>query len=115
MRKKDTVKESRDFQNIITTGSIEKNHLLVIYYKKNNINKDRFGISVGKKVGNAVTRNHYKRQLRNIIDHNKKMCSNNKDYIIIIRKSCLNASYQDIENSFKKLIFNTNKGEEDEK
>ena len=114
MKKRDTIKESKDFQKLITTGKLIKNHYLIVYYLKNDFSKDRFGISVGKKIGNAVTRNHYKRQLRNILDHTKNLCSNDKDYIIIIRKSCLNASYQNIEDSFKKIMFNINKGEKDE-
>ena len=115
MKKKDIVKENRDFQDIIKTGNLRKDKNLVIYYKDNNINKTRFGISVGKKVGNAVTRNLYKRRLRNIIDDNKKLCSNSKDYIIIVKKNCLDASYQDIENSFKRIILNSNKGDNNEK
>lgn len=115
MKKKDVVKENRDFQNIIKTGNLRKDKNLVIYYKENNINKSRFGISVGKKVGNAVIRNLYKRRLRNIIDDNKKLCSNSKDYIIIVKKNCLETSYQEIENSFKRLILNSNKGDNNEK
>ena len=115
MKKKDVVKENRDFQDIIKTGNLRKDKNLVIYYKENNINKSRFGISVGKKVGNAVTRNLYKRRLRNIIDDNKKLCSNSKDYIIIVKKNCLETSYQEIENSFKRLILNSNKGDNNEK
>ena len=115
MKKKDIVKENKYFQDIIKTGNLRKDRNLVIYYKDNNINKNRFGISVGKKVGNAVTRNLYKRRLRNIIDDNKKLCSNSKDYIIIVKKNCLEENYQSIENSFKKLIISSNKGDNNEK
>ena len=61
MNKRNIVKENRDFQNIITTGYLLKDKNIIIYYKDNNLNVMRFGISVGKKIGNAVTRNYYKR------------------------------------------------------
>lgn len=115
MKKRDIVKDNKDFQKIIKTGQLLKDKNLIIYYNKNDLNKSRFGISVGKKIGNAVIRNLYKRRLRNIIDDNKKICSNSKDYIIILKKNCLNTTYQDIENSFKKLLLSSNKGEKNEK
>lgn len=111
MNKKYIVKENKDFQNIITTGTLLKDKNIIIYYKENRLNKVRFGISVGKKIGNAVTRNYYKRILRNIINYNKKICSNNKDYIIIVKKNCLDTTYQEIEKSFIKLIKSSNKGD----
>lgn len=115
MKKINIVKESRDFQKIMSTGICLKDKNLVIYYKENNNNYSRFGISVGKKIGNAVVRNYYKRVLRNIVDHNKKICSNKKDYIIIVRKNCLITDYQKIEKSFIYLIQSSQKGEKNEK
>lgn len=111
MKKINVVKESKDFQKIITTGICKKDKNLVIYYKDNDFNRYRFGISVGKKIGNAVTRNHYKRKIRNIIDHNKKLYSNTTDYIIIVRRNCLEIDYEALETSFIKLIQSSKKGE----
>ncbi len=104
MKKQNIVKTNREFQNILATGKYIKNKDFVIYYKNNNLSKIRFGISVGKKIGNAVTRNYYKRQLRNIIDNNKNIYSKSTDYIIIVRKSCLETNYQDLEKSFINLM-----------
>lgn len=114
MKKYNVLKENNDFQQIITKSNFKKDRNIVLYYRKNNLDHYRFGISVGKKIGNAVTRNYYKRILRNIVDHNKKLCSNDKDYIIIIKKNCLFATYDQIEKSFQNLIINSNKGEKNE-
>ena len=81
-----TVKKSREFSSIIHSGKFVKNNTYVIYYKDNNLDNYRFGISVSKKLGNAVHRNKYKRQLRFILDKYKKNYQNGTDYIIIIRK-----------------------------
>lgn len=114
MKKINIVKESSDFEKIIHNGKYIKNNEYIIYYKDNELNRYRFGLSVGKKIGNAVTRNYYKRQLRNIIDQNKKYFSNTKDYIIILRKNCLSCDYNTLLNSFIKLI-NKIEGEKNEK
>ena len=105
MKKINIVKENRIFNDIIKNGKQYKNKNLVLYTKNNSSNKYyRFGISVGKKVGNAVIRNKLKRQMRMIIDLNKKYYENDKDYIIIVRKNCLNCSFEEINNSFLNLF-----------
>lgn len=109
MKKHVIVRNNREFTNIIETGKVYKNKFLVIYIKQNNYNKNRFGVTVGTKVGNAVIRNKFKRQIRNIVDNCKNFYSKDLDYIIIVRKSCLNISYEELKDSFQKLIFNINK------
>jgi ribonuclease P protein component len=105
MKKINIVKENKTFNDIINSKNVVKDKNLIIYYKDNDLSKNyRFGISVGKKIGNAVVRNKYKRKLRNIVDNNKKLYANNKDYIIIVRKNCLNISHEEIEKSFVSLI-----------
>lgn len=104
MKKINVVKSNLEFNNIMKTGKWFKNHYFVIYYKENELNKYRFGISVGKKICNAVNRNKLKRKVRNILDNNKNSYSNSKDYIIIIRKSCLLASYETLEENLVNLL-----------
>lgn len=105
MKKINIVKENKIFNEIINTSKCYKNRNYVIYYKINKNNKNyRFGISVGKKIGKAVIRNKLKRQIRNIIDNHKKFYDFNKDYIIIVRKNCLNLNFLEMNESFLELI-----------
>lgn len=108
MKKINTVKESRDFQKIIENGKCYKNRYFVMHTLPNDLDRYRFGISISKKTGNAVIRNLYKRKVRNIIDNNKKLYPKGKDYIIIIRKNCLDVKYEDLEKAFLHLIKNSN-------
>ena len=94
MRKLYIVRTTRQFEDIITTGKCYKNKYFVIYNKDNNLKYDRFGISVTKKLGNAVFRNKYKRIIRSILDNYKKLYINQKDYIIILRKDAIDCDYE---------------------
>ncbi len=105
MKKKEIIKKSQEFDSIMKKNIYVKNKEFVIYYCDTTFAINRFGISVGKKIGNAVTRNYYKRIIRNICDLNKKnICSKNKDYIIIIRKGCTLKKFDEINKSYVYLM-----------
>ncbi len=113
MKKRNIIKESYEYTEIIKQNNSIKNKYYSIYYKKNKLTRNRYGISIPKKTGKAVTRNKIKRQLKNIIDQNESYIQTSHDYVIIIRKEILNLSYQDKEYQlialFKKI------GEKNEK
>lgn len=105
MRKLYIVQDKREFNFLIKKGKCQKNDYFVIYYKENNLKYDRFGISVGTKIGNAVTRNLYKRKMRSIIDKYRKDYNKKRDYIIILRKKSLFVSYQELEANLINLLI----------
>ncbi len=108
MKKRNIVQNNKDFSKIIKKGQCVKDKNLVMYYQNNDLEQARFGISVGTKIGKAHTRNKLKRQMRNIVDNFKFSYSNSKDYIIIVRKNCLDVSFQEIEKSYQKLFQKIN-------
>ena len=73
MKRTEMVKKSKDFQSIINYKHFYKNKYFAIYASKpdNTFLKPKFGIAVGKALGDAVNRNLMKRRVRNIIDNNK--------------------------------------------
>jgi len=104
MKKKYIVKESKEFEKIIKKGICKKNRSFIIYNLKNNLKYNRYGISVGKKIGNAVIRNKYKRKIRHIIDNCKKNYVNNSDYIIILRKGALEKNFQELIKDYLNIV-----------
>ena len=111
MDKLHTVKKSREFSEIIHSGVFVKNRSYVIYNKDNNLNHYRFGISVSKKLGNAVVRNKAKRQLRFIIDKYKKNYQNGTDYIIIIKNGFIDLDFESKDKDFVYLMNKINNKE----
>lgn len=58
------LKENKDFQRLYRRGKSEVSPILVTYLMKNNSNNLRYGITTGKKVGNAVRRSRARRIIR---------------------------------------------------
>lgn len=108
MNKFHTVKDNSDFYDAIHNGYYKKNELFTIYINENKLDRYRFGISVSKKIGNAVHRNLYKRQIRFIIDKYKKNYQNGYDYIIILKKDFPRDSFEDKCNKYIDLINKLN-------
>ena len=104
MRRYEMVKKHSDFDDIIHTGNLLKNNAYIIYNKVNDLNYTRFGIAVGNKIGDAHIRNRVKRQVREIITSNKKLFQNNKDYIIIVKKSVLEMDFETMNKLMNSLI-----------
>lgn len=109
MKKTEVVKDNRVFNSIIDNGLKIRNKYFVVYYNKViDTNHLKFGIAVGKKVGNAVIRNKYKRKIRSIVDANKLLFKKGYNYIIIVRKECLELNYQTLNDSLMELIEKVN-------
>jgi len=109
MNKEHIVKDNRDFSRIIKNGIFVKNSAIVIYRMPNEVGTYRFGISVSKKLGNAIVRNKIKRQLRNIVYKHKKNYQNAMDYIIIVRNGYIGFTFNEIEIFYIELMEGLNK------
>jgi len=96
MKKINILKKTQDFNRIINNNNNKpfKYKDYIIYIEKKESGFYNFGLSVGKKIGNAVTRNKYKRRLKNIID--EKSYENSFNCIIIVGKGILNRSFEEM-------------------
>ncbi len=106
MNKKHILKKNADFQRIISKKKGYKFDCFIIYVENIKENNYYFGFSVGKKIGNAVTRNKIKRQLKNIVA--KKDYQNNFNCIIIVNRNILNKSYEEKEKALLKILNDLN-------
>ncbi len=103
MKKIHILKNSRDFDRIIKSNKPYKYKDYIIYLERNTNDLYKFGLSVGKKLGNAVNRNKIKRQLKSIID--KKDYQNNFNCIIIVGKGINEKKFKEREDN---LLFALN-------
>lgn len=103
------LKKNIDFQRVYKKRNITGNRNITAFYKKNNLDNKRLGFTITKKVGNAVTRNRLKRQFKDIYYNNFNLLKDGYDYVFVIKKSCLNLSYKELESSFRHICRKLNK------
>lgn len=102
MKKQYRVKKSKEIEDIIKRHRRFSTPYFTIYIKeqKHETNHFRYAMSVGKKIGNAVVRNHLKRQIRAIL-RKFNVCPT-VDVFIVAREKVNELNFREIE---KELIF----------
>ena len=104
LRKSFRVKKEKDFNAIFKEGESVANRRFVIYRLANSQEHFRVGLSVSKKLGNAVMRNQIKRRIRHIlIDHRNELVDN-IDFIVIARKGVENLEYAELEKNLLHVL-----------
>ena len=99
----ESLKKNRDFQNVYKNGKSYANRLLVMYVMENQIEYNRLGISVSKKVGNSVIRHHLTRLIRESYRLHEDMFNNGLDIVVVARVSAKNVAYREIESALLHL------------
>jgi ribonuclease P protein component len=109
MKKRNRIKKNKDFQKVFQKGKSMANRQFVIYMLDQPDIKDfRIGLSVSKKIGNAVTRNKVKRLIRQVFLEEKDNIAKGKDYIIIARKPSAQMNYHEVKKSLVHLFIKMN-------
>lgn len=105
MKKINIIKEKKDFDKAFKLRNQKISKYTYVYIKDNDVYNFRFGICVSKKIGNAVLRNKLKRQIKDIIDKSK-LHFQDKDYIIVLKKSAPNAKYLELKEDLINILKN---------
>ena len=104
MNKKYRIKKNEEFSRIIAKKKSKASDTFVIYYDDKREANSRVGISVSKKMGDAVTRNKIKRQIRMMFINNYDFENEKIDVIVIVRKPYLEKTYETNLTELEKLI-----------
>ena len=103
MKKQYRVCKNYEFSAILKEKRFYACPSFVIYVKPRKEDHARVGISVGKKIGNAVVRNKVKRQVRMIL-HEIFDFNGNFDMILLVRIKYLDENYNTNKNCLEKLL-----------
>lgn len=103
MKYSESLKKNWDFQLVYKNGTSYANRYLVMYVLKNQLNRNRIGISVSKKVGNSVVRHHLTRLIRESYRLNEEKFACGYDMIVIVRVSGKEQGFRSLESALLHL------------
>lgn len=96
LQKDERVLKSGDFRRALQKGRrFRSPHLTIIAFLK-HYGKVRLGLTVSRKVGNAVVRNRIKRRLRELVRHQRSRLSRAWDLVFIAQPGAGDLSFQSL-------------------
>lgn len=98
-----SLKNSLEFGNVYKRGKSYANKYLVMYIVDNNLEINRLGISVSKKVGNSVVRHRITRLIREVYRLQQNNLIKGKDIVVVARVNSKGRNYWDMESAFLHL------------
>jgi ribonuclease P protein component len=100
---------SAEFERVYRQGrSVANRHLVLYSFPNASIDRPRLGLSVSRKVGGAVERNHVKRLLREAFDGVEPQLEGGHDVVVVARPEARELAERDglagIDGALEELI-----------
>ncbi len=102
MKFSSALKLNHVFRRLYATSG-HANGFLVLYARKNRMQANRIGITVGKKLGHAVVRNRIRRRLREIYRLNEYRFRPGWDVVVVARSRAVDAGFQQLTDAYLSL------------
>ena len=80
------LRTSSEFQAVFRLRRSAANESLIVYAAPNLKGRRRLGLSVSRKVGNAVVRNRWKRLIREAFRQQRALFPDEMDYVVVPRR-----------------------------
>lgn len=98
-----TLKENYEFRRLYQKGASAVGGCMVIYCRRNRLGRNRLGITVSVKIGNAVKRNRARRRLREVCRLNSPCLCQGWDMVLVARGRTLTAPWKELNDTFLRL------------
>ena len=95
-----TLKKNSDFRRLYVKGKSAATPYLVVYCRKNRLDRNRAGYTVSTKLGHAVVRNRVRRRLREIVRLNAALVKPGYDLVLVARSRAVTAEYKQLEHAY---------------
>ena len=96
--------DSSEFEKVYKQGTAYRGKLFTVHEFPNELGTLRLGLSVSKKVGNAVVRNTLRRRLREIFANVAPEAGSDRDLVVSARPAARGASFEDLRAEFSRAL-----------
>jgi ribonuclease P protein component len=98
------IRSRLDFAALQTDARSRIDPLIVLRYRRNGLDRTRFGISTGRRTGGAVVRNTIRRRLRHILVGLVDQIAAGWDVLVICRPPAAQASQAQLGEALDRLF-----------
>lgn len=105
MRRELRLRRPQDFQRLRREGRVYRRPGLLLSIAPNDLSHNRYGIIVGKRIGNAVQRNRLRRQLRAVLTTFHPQLEPGLDTVWIVQKPLKGQPYPVIVRTVNDLLL----------
>jgi ribonuclease P protein component len=100
----DMLRSATDFQQIQSHSRSRSHPLLLMRYRRNGLDRTRYGISTGRKVGPAVVRNGIRRRLRTILRSLDADVERGYDILLVARPAAATVKQAELDIVLRQLL-----------
>lgn len=93
-----------DFTALQADNRSRVHPLLVVRYRRNQLERTRYGISTGRRIGPAVVRNRVRRRLRTILRGLDERIDRGWDVLLVARPAAGAASQAEVGAALERLL-----------
>lgn len=95
-----SLKLNHVFRRLYRRGNSAAGRYVVLYCRRNGMSENRVGITVSRKLGNAVTRNRVRRRLREVYRIHETQFLPGFDLVVVARTRSVGAPFAQLEHSY---------------
>jgi ribonuclease P protein component len=96
--------DSPEFERVYRQGAAYRGRLFSVHAFPNEIGTPRLGLSVSRKVGNAVTRNAVRRRLKEVFYSVLQEIPGNLDLVVSARPAAAEADFRELSEEFARSL-----------